>query len=168
VLDGRRKSMQPMAARLGVDHQRLQQFVTSSPWDVAPVRKTLARLAIGVIDPQAWVIDDTGQAKEGTASVCVARQYSGTLGKIGNCQVAVGVRAVTDAASAPLDWRLYMPESWDDEAATTDKDAAAVRRSRPRQTPLQQRIADRQPSSGETHPILGEDRRSVTASIAAR
>ena len=58
--------MQPMAARLGVDHQRLLQFVTSSPWDVVPMRKTLARLAIGVIDPQAWVIDDTGQAKEGT------------------------------------------------------------------------------------------------------
>ena len=56
-----------MAARLGVDHQRLPQFVSSSPWEVAPVRKTLARLAIGVIDPQAWVIDDTGQAKEGTA-----------------------------------------------------------------------------------------------------
>jgi len=127
MLDGRRKSMQPMAARLGVDHQRLQQFVTSSPWDVVPVRKTLARLAIGVIDPQAWVIDDTGQAKEGTESACVARQYSGTLGKIGNCQVAVSVHAVTDAASAPLDWRLFMPESWDDEAATTDKDAAAVR-----------------------------------------
>lgn len=95
-----------MAARLGVDHQRLPQFVSSSPWEVAPVRKTLARLAIGVIDPQAWVIDDTGQAKEVTVSACVARQYSGTLGKIGNCQVAVSVDAVTDAASAPLDWRL--------------------------------------------------------------
>src|SRR5664279_4961710 len=119
--------MQPMAARLGVDHQRLQQFVSSSPWEVAPVRKTLARLAIGVIDPQAWVIDDTGQAKEVTVSACVARQYSGTLGKIGNCQVAVSLHAVTDAASAPLDWRVYMPESWDDEAAATPEAAAAVR-----------------------------------------
>ena len=86
MLDGRRKSMQPMAARLGVDHQRLPQFVSSSPRDVVPVRKTLARLAIGVIDPQAWVIDDTGQAKEGTASGCVARQYSGALGKIGTAR----------------------------------------------------------------------------------
>jgi SRSO17 transposase len=42
MLDGRRKSMQPMAQRLRVDHQRLQQFVTSSPWDVEPVRKTLS------------------------------------------------------------------------------------------------------------------------------
>lgn len=70
------------------------------------MRKVLVRLAIGVIGPQVWVIDDTGQAKEGTASACLARQYSGTMGKIGNCQVAVGVHAVTDQASAPLDWRL--------------------------------------------------------------
>ena len=130
MLDGRRKSMQPMAARLGVDHQRLQQFITNSPWDVAPVRRTLARLAIGVIQPEAWVIDDTGQAKEGTASACVARQYSGTLGKIGNCQVAVSVHAVTDKASAPLDWRLYMPVSWDDAAAATEGEAAAIRARR--------------------------------------
>lgn len=81
MLDGRRKSMQPMAERLGVDHQRLQQFITSSPWDVLPVRKALVRLSIGVIGPQAWVIDDTGQAKEGTASACVARQYSGDDGQ---------------------------------------------------------------------------------------
>ncbi len=46
------------------------------------------------------MIDDTGQAKEGTASACVARQYSGTMGKIGNCQVAVSVHAVTDKAVA--------------------------------------------------------------------
>ncbi len=130
MLDGRRKSMQPMAERLGVDHQRLQQFITSSPWDVVPVRKVLVRLAIGVIGPQAWVIDDTGQAKEGTASACVARQYSGTMGKIGNCQVAVSVHAVTDQASAPLDWRLFMPRSWDDEAAESPEAAAAVQTRR--------------------------------------
>ena len=75
-----------MAARLGVDHQRLQQFVTSSPWDVVPVRKTLARLAIGVIDPQAWVIDDTGFPKKSRESVGVARQYCGVLGKQDNCK----------------------------------------------------------------------------------
>lgn len=130
MLDGRRKSMQPMAARLGVDHQRLQQFITSSPWDVVPVRKALARLAIDVVSPRAWVIDDTGQAKEGTASACVARQYSGTMGKIGNCQVAVSVHAVTDQASTPLDWRLFLPASWDDAAADTAEAAAAVRARR--------------------------------------
>jgi SRSO17 transposase len=130
MLDGRRKSMQPMAARLGVDHQRLQQFITDSPWDVVPVRKTLAGLATSVVGADAWVIDDTGHAKDGDSSACVARQYSGTLGKVGNCQVAVSVHAVTDAASAPLDWRLFMPESWDDRLAATAEAAEAVRSRR--------------------------------------
>ena len=89
MLDGRRKSMQPMAQRLQVDHQQLQQFVTTSPWDVVPVRKTLSRRACGLIDPDAWVIDDTGFIKDGPASPGVARQYSGTLGKVGNCQLVV-------------------------------------------------------------------------------
>jgi SRSO17 transposase len=130
MLDGRRKSMQPMAARLGVDHQRLQQFITDSPWDVVPVRRVLAGLGAAVVQPDAWVIDDTGHAKDGDSSACVARQYSGTLGKVGNCQVAVSVHAVTDAASAPLDWRLFMPESWDDTLAATPQAAEAVRSRR--------------------------------------
>jgi SRSO17 transposase len=95
MLDGRRKSMQPMAARLGVDHQQLQQFLTSSTWDYAAVRRRIAARAIELIDPVAWVIDDTGFAKDGTASPCVARQYSGTLGKVGNCQVAVSVQGLS-------------------------------------------------------------------------
>jgi len=60
----------------------------------------------------------------------VARQYSGTMGKIGNCQVAVSVHAVTDKASTPLDWRLFMPLSWDDEAAGSPEAAVAVRARR--------------------------------------
>ena len=60
MLDGKRKSMQPMAARLGVDHQQLQQFVTSSTWDHVEVRKRLARWAESFIEPRAYVIDDTG------------------------------------------------------------------------------------------------------------
>jgi len=102
LLDGRRKSMQPMAERLGVDHQGLQQFVSSSTWAVEPVRERLARRAVEVIAPDAWVVDDTGFVKDGTASPGVARQYSGTLGKVGNCQVGVSICAVTDAASCPL------------------------------------------------------------------
>ena len=113
MLDGRRKSMQPMAARLRVDHQRLQQFVTSSPWGVEPVRKTLSRKACALVEPDAWVIDDTGFVKDGDASPCVARQYSGTLGKVGNCQVAVNVHVASDAASALLDWRLSCPQCFD-------------------------------------------------------
>jgi SRSO17 transposase len=123
MLDGRRKSMQPMAERLQVDHQQLQQFVTTSPWDVVPVRKALSRKACDLIAPQAWVVDDTGFAKDGPRSPCVTRQYSGTLGRVDNCQVAVSIHAATDTASAPLDWRLFVPEAWDDDKAP-DADSA--------------------------------------------
>jgi SRSO17 transposase len=126
MLDGRRKSMQPMGERLGVDYQQLQQFVTSSPWKVEPVRRVLASLAVETVTPEAWVIDDTGFKKDGTASPCVARQYSGTLGKVGNCQIAVSVHAATDAASAPLNWRLFVPEAWDDACADTNEDAGVI------------------------------------------
>ena len=96
MLDGRRKSMQPMAQRLQVDHQQLQQFVTTSPWDVTPVRKTLSRRACGLITPDAWVIDDTGFIKDGPASPGLARQYSGTLGKVGNCHLLLCQAAVAE------------------------------------------------------------------------
>jgi len=75
LLEGQRKSMQPMAARLGVDHQGLQQFITSSTWDGEPVRAHLARWAMQVIKPAAYVIDDSGFPKDGTSSPCVAPQY---------------------------------------------------------------------------------------------
>src|SRR5580658_9244852 len=116
LTDGRRKSMQPMAERLGVDHQRLQQFITSSTWDYVAVRRNVARWFASSQPVEALVVDDTGFAKDGPASPCVARQYSGTLGKIGNCQVAVSVHLVNEHASCAADWRLFCPESWDDQA----------------------------------------------------
>src|SRR5688500_2057681 len=124
LLDGKRKSMQPMAARLGVDHQQLQQFVTSSTWDYVEVRKRVARWLDEFIEPEAYVIDDSGFPKDGTDSPGVARMYSGTLGKVGNCQIGVSVHAVTDWASGALDWQLFLPKSWD-EALAADVDAAA-------------------------------------------
>src|SRR5690349_179355 len=75
LLDGRRKSMQPMAERLGVDHQGLQQFVTTSTWDTVAVRVRLAKRAVELVAPVAWVFDDTGFPKDGTGSPGVARQY---------------------------------------------------------------------------------------------
>jgi FOG: Transposase len=132
MLDGKRKSMQPMAARLGVDHQQLQQFVTSSTWDHDEVRQRMARWADEFVDPEAYVIDDSGFPKDGSDSPGVARMYSGTLGKVGNCQIGVSVHAVTDRASAAIDWRLFLPKSWDDTTATDADTAAEVARRRAR------------------------------------
>ena len=130
LTDGRRKSMQPMAARLGTDHQRLQQFITSSTWDYVAVRRNVARWFASSQPVEALVIDDTGFPKDGTASPCVARQYSGTLGKVANCQIAVSVHLVNEHASCAADWRLFCPESWDDAALADPVAAARARRRR--------------------------------------
>jgi len=132
LTDGRRKSMVPMAERLGVDSQRLQQFITSSTWDYAGVRRDVARWFAGHQPAEALVVDDTGFAKDGDASPCVARQYSGTLGKTANCQVAVSVHLVNEHASCAADWRLFCPESWDDQALADPVAAAVARRRRER------------------------------------
>jgi SRSO17 transposase len=117
MLDGKRKSIEPMAARLpDGDEQCLQQFVNQSPWDEVAVRRALARRMSRELGPEAWVIDDTGFPKFGKMSVGVARQYSGALGKVGNCQIGVSVNACSDEASCPLDWRLFIPEEWDEES----------------------------------------------------
>jgi SRSO17 transposase len=89
MLDGKRKSIEPMAARLqDGDEQCLQQFVNQSPWRWKPVRERLAVRLSAAIEPAAWVIDDTGFPKFGTQSVGVARQYCGALGKVATARSA--------------------------------------------------------------------------------
>jgi SRSO17 transposase len=113
MLDGRRKSIQPMAERLADgNEQNLQQFVNQSPWDPAPVQRRIAERIVPLISPDAWAVDDVSVPKDGRMSVGVARQYCGALGKRANCQVAVSVHAVSDTASCPLQWRLFLPEEW--------------------------------------------------------
>ncbi|MGI8803364.1 MAG: IS701 family transposase [Solirubrobacteraceae bacterium] len=116
LLEGRRKSIQPMAGRLpDGDEQGLQQFITDSPWEDMPVRRRLARRMTALIEPSGWVVDDTGLPKDGRWSPGVAHQYCGALGKTANCQVLVSVNAATDRASCPLGWRLFLPAGWDDD-----------------------------------------------------
>ena len=109
-----RKTAARLAQRLpDGDEQALQQFVGQSPWAWEPVRERLAQQTIKQLQPvAAWVIDDTGFPKKGDHSVGVARQYSGTLGKVGNCQITVSVHAVGARGTLPLGWSLYLPEEW--------------------------------------------------------
>lgn len=117
MLDGRRKSIQPMAERLPDGNmQALQQFVGQSPWEHTPVQRRVATKVSQAIAPQAWVIDDSGIPKAGTESVGAAHQWCGALGKQAVCQSAVSLHAVTDTASVPLNWRLYLPKEWADSA----------------------------------------------------
>ena len=118
LLNGERKSIEPMATQQPDGNvQAMQQFIGQSPWEWAPVWERLARRMTAELEAEpAWVIDDTGFPKQGTHSVGVERQYSGTLGKTGNCQVAVSVHQVGEQGNMPLGWRLYLPESWANDA----------------------------------------------------
>ncbi|MFD8368433.1 IS701 family transposase [Streptomyces hygroscopicus] len=117
MTDGRRKSIQAMASRVpDGNEQNLQQFVNQSTWDPVPVRRRIAERIVPRIGPDAWAVDDVSFPKDGRMSVGVAPQYCGALGKQANCQVAVSVHAVSDTASCPLNWRLFLPREWADDA----------------------------------------------------
>ena len=117
IEQGPRKSLEPMVERLGgdADYQSLQQFLADSPWDPAVVVRAVAQRVVPAIDVEAWVLDDTGFPKDGKKSPGVKRQYSGTLGKIGNCQIGVSVHAVGSKGTVPLGWALYLPREWCDD-----------------------------------------------------
>ncbi|NNB99661.1 IS701 family transposase [Corallococcus exiguus] len=125
LLDGERKSIEPMAARLvedvgGVEamRQRLPQCVSQGTWSDEGLRERLARkLEAQVPELEALVVDDTGCPKKGQHSVGVARQYSGTLGRTDNCQVAVSLHLAGPRGSGCIGMRLYLSEDWVKDAA---------------------------------------------------
>ena len=129
LTDGKRKSVEPMAARLGEDgnRQALAHFITTSPWDAAHIRARLAWRMETEIRPTALVFDDTGFLKDGTASACVSRQYTGTAGKVTNCQVGVSLHLASHHASAAVNWRLFLPQSWDSGSPKADPAKVARR-----------------------------------------
>lgn len=118
-----RKSAEPIAAIASADaeecepaHHRLLRFLRDSPWSDREVRRVAAKHAIDAMtieEPiQTWIIDDTGFLKQGTHSVGVQRQYTGSAGKIANCQLGVSLSIATRSAHVPIDFELYLPESW--------------------------------------------------------
>ena len=119
LLDGERKSVQPLAARLGAtdNGQALHHFVAHSSWACEGLLAAMAKEAARLWPrPHAWIIDETSFPKAGKHSVGVAPQYCGALGKIANCQVAVSLHyaagSADQSASAALGWRLFLPREW--------------------------------------------------------
>jgi len=112
---GGRKSLQPTLFRLGESaarYESVQQFLADSPWDPELLVRACAERVAPELGVLAWVVDDTGIAKDGKHSPGVKRQYSGTLGKIGNCQIAVSLHAVGGRGTLPLGFSLYLPQEW--------------------------------------------------------
>ena len=130
--DGERKSAEPIAARACGDpekvrgvHDKMLHFVGQAAWDDHAVRRKAARYALGAMRARepvtAWIIDDTGFLKQGKHSVGVQRQYSGSAGKIANCQVAVSLSVATRTEHLPVDFALYLPTSWAEDPAQRAK-----------------------------------------------
>ena len=113
LLPGERKSIEPMAERLGIDSQKLQQLLADSPWDDREVWQTIRQVIPTHLEPLwAWIVDETGWLKQGAHSVGVAHQYCGAEGKSAHCQVNVEVAVTDGQVAVPIGARLYLPEKW--------------------------------------------------------
>jgi SRSO17 transposase len=92
----------------------MQHLLAGARWDADGVRDDLRGFVVGHLgDPDAvLVVDETGDLKKGTATAGVQRQYSGTAGRIENCQVAVFLTYAGRGGHALIDRDLYVPKSW--------------------------------------------------------
>ncbi len=126
--EAERKSVEPIAARACPDpekveavHQRLLHFAVDSKWSDREVRKEAAQYALEPIverEPvEAWIVDDTGFLKQGNHSVGVQRQYTGSAGKITNCQIGVSLSLATRTEHLPIDFELYLRVQWANDKA---------------------------------------------------
>ena len=121
-----RKSVEPLSAMLWPDpdeldaaHQRLLHFIGQADWNDNPVRSLAARYALDEMTKreavQVWICDDTGFLKQGKHSVGVQRQYTGSAGKVTNCQIGASLTLATKTMQLPVDFELYLPRSWTDD-----------------------------------------------------
>lgn len=126
--EGERKSVEPIAARACPDpdrvdalHQKLLHFVGPAKWSDEQVRALAAKYAVAAMTERgpvrASIIDDTGFLKQGVHSVGVQRQYTGSAGKVANCQIGVSLTLSTDTDHCLADMELYLPRSWTEDPA---------------------------------------------------
>jgi SRSO17 transposase len=127
LTDGERKSVEPIAARACADpkqvdalHQRLLHLLNDSKWSDRDVRRAAATHAVAALTYRevvsAWLVDDTGFLKQGSHSVGVQRQYTGSAGKVANCQIGVSLSLATATEHLPVDFELYLPRPWTERA----------------------------------------------------
>ena len=116
LMQARRKNMERMEEVVpDCDYQSLQHFVSNSEWDAGAVLDQVAREAdrhLGGSVDSCLLIDESSFQKKGRKSVGVARQWSGRLGKVDNCQVGVFAALAQGSYSTLIDTRLYLPKEW--------------------------------------------------------
>lgn len=97
----------------------MQRLLAAADWDADAVRDDLRSYVVGRLadDAGVLVVDETGFLKKGTRSAGVARQYSGTAGRIENCQIGVFLGYATPGGRTFLDRELYLPRVWTDDPA---------------------------------------------------
>jgi SRSO17 transposase len=130
LTEGERKSMEPLAARMcecpddGKQmqraHDRMINLISRSEWEDAPVRKEAVGYALQAVKVrgeriEVSIIDDTGFLKKGNHSPGVQRQYTGSAGKMANCQIAVSLTVASRSTHVPVDMELYLPQVWTED-----------------------------------------------------
>jgi len=121
---GERKSIQPMAERLGLpSHDALHHFIAAGVWDAAPLETALLQEADRLVGGRDafLIVDDTALPKKGTRSVGVAPQYASVLGKTANCQTLVSLTLARGEVPVPFALRLFLPEAWTGDVARLER-----------------------------------------------
>jgi SRSO17 transposase len=115
---GERRNAENIAQNMaGANVRDLQAFLSTGVWDDSQVLAQMRQDVLKVLaeDDAVCNVDETGFAKKGDKSVGVARQYSGTLGKVDNCQIGVFANYCSAKGHTLIDRRLYLPQEWTDD-----------------------------------------------------
>ena len=118
--DAERKNGWQLAEQAGYQQPRaIQRVLDRSVWDAEAVRDALRAYVVEALGDPAGVlvVDETGFLKQGTKSVGVQRQYSGTAGRIENCQIGVFLAYASANGRAGIDRALYLPQEWTTDPA---------------------------------------------------
>ena len=115
IMEGERKSVEPISEKVGGSERSMQRLLTNVTWDheklLIEYRKQMLEKTV---DHQGVLAaDDTGFPKKGKHSVCVARQYCPSQGKVDNCQIGVSLAYVGQEVAWTYGMNLFVPKSWD-------------------------------------------------------
>ena len=143
--DVKRKNAETIAYFHDQERQALQKFIGQSPWNDRPLVGELARqIGVELGEPDGvLVFDPSAFKKQGKASVGVARQWCGRLGKIDNCQVGVYLGYVSRKEHALVDMRLYLNKEWAKDKPRRKKCGVACWRRKGRSGPVDARRSPR-------------------------